>query len=38
VPDALFADSRLAEIYDALDADRSDLDAYLAMAEEFGGA
>jgi SAM-dependent methyltransferase len=36
VPDALFADARLAQIYDALDPDRSDLDAYLAMAGEFG--
>jgi SAM-dependent methyltransferase len=36
VPDAIFAEPRLAEIYDAVDADRSDLDAYLAMAEEFG--
>ena len=36
MPDALFADPRLAEIYDALDADRSDLDAYVAIAEECG--
>jgi SAM-dependent methyltransferase len=36
VPDALFADRRLAELYDPLDPDRSDLDAYAAMAEEFG--
>lgn len=34
--DALFGHPRLAAIYDALDSDRSDLDAYLAMAEEFG--
>jgi SAM-dependent methyltransferase len=36
VPDAVFDDPRLAAIYDALDPDRSDLDAYLAMVEEFG--
>lgn len=34
--DAIFAERRLAEIYDPLDPDRSDLDAYVAMAEEFG--
>jgi SAM-dependent methyltransferase len=34
--DAVFDDPRLAAIYDALDPDRSDLDAYLAMVEEFG--
>jgi len=33
--DALFASPRLAEIYDPLDSDRSDLDASLAMVEEF---
>jgi SAM-dependent methyltransferase len=36
VADAAFGDPRLAAIYDALDPDRSDLDAYLAMIEEFG--
>ncbi|HZO67632.1 MAG TPA: class I SAM-dependent methyltransferase [Kribbellaceae bacterium] len=36
MPDALFADRRLAEIYDPFDPDRSDLDAYAAMVEEFG--
>jgi SAM-dependent methyltransferase len=36
VPDALFSDSRLAELYDPLDPDRSDLAAYAAMADEFG--
>jgi len=36
VPDAIFAEPRLAELYDPLDPDRSDLDAYLAMAGEFG--
>jgi SAM-dependent methyltransferase len=34
--DAPFDDARLAAIYDALDPDRSDLDAYLAMIEELG--
>jgi SAM-dependent methyltransferase len=33
--DAIFEEPRLAEIYDPLDPDRSDLDAYAAMAEEF---
>jgi SAM-dependent methyltransferase len=40
VPDALFADPRLAPLYDAFDAPepgvRPDLVAYLALAEEFG--
>jgi len=37
VSDAVFADPRLARIYDDLDAaDRPDLEAYMAMAEEFG--
>jgi SAM-dependent methyltransferase len=36
LPDAAFDDPRLAAIYDALDPDRSDLDAYLAMVTEFG--
>lgn len=31
-----FRDPRLAAIYDALDPDRRDLDAYLRIAEEFG--
>ncbi|WP_328748416.1 class I SAM-dependent methyltransferase [Streptomyces sp. NBC_00285] len=31
-----FTHPRLAAIYDPLDPDRSDLDAYLRMAEEFG--
>lgn len=33
--DALFEDPRLAGLYDPLDPDRSDLDAYAAMAAEF---
>ncbi|MBA4864426.1 class I SAM-dependent methyltransferase [Streptomyces sp. PSKA54] len=34
--DDCFGHPRLAAIYDPLDADRSDLDAYVRMAEEFG--
>ncbi|MGW7444701.1 class I SAM-dependent methyltransferase [Kitasatospora sp. NPDC054795] len=34
--DACFAHPRLAAVYDPLDPDRGDLDAYLRMAEEFG--
>jgi SAM-dependent methyltransferase len=34
--DPAFEHPRLAEIYDALDSDRSDLDAYVALAAEFG--
>lgn len=33
--DLVFENRRLAEIYDPLDADRRDLDAYMAMADEF---
>lgn len=36
VPDALFEDPRLAELYDPLDPDRSDLEVYAAMVDEFG--
>jgi SAM-dependent methyltransferase len=36
VPDAVFEHSRLAAIYDALDPDRTDLDAYVALVEELG--
>jgi ubiquinone/menaquinone biosynthesis C-methylase UbiE len=36
VADALFEEPRLAELYDPLDPDRSDLDAYVALAAEFG--
>ena len=36
VADAIFEEPRLAEIYDPLDPDRSDLDAYVALADEFG--
>ena len=34
VPDRLFADRRLAAVYDPLDPDRSDLDAYVAIVAE----
>jgi len=37
-PDPAFADPRLAVLYDALDDDRSDLDAYVAIAEEVGAS
>lgn len=33
-PDTAFADPRQAVLYDEFDADRSDLDAYVAIAEE----
>jgi SAM-dependent methyltransferase len=36
VADAHFEHPRLAAIYDALDPDRSDLDAYVALVDEFG--
>lgn len=34
MPDAIFEERRLAEIYDPLDPDRSDLDAYVALIDE----
>jgi SAM-dependent methyltransferase len=36
VPDAIFEDPRLAAVSDPLDPDRSDLDVYVAIAEELG--
>lgn len=36
MPDATFDDPRLAALYDPLDPDRSDLDAYLALADQLG--
>ena len=36
VADALFEERRLAEIYDPLDPDRRDLDAYVALVEDVG--
>lgn len=38
MPDAMFNDQRLADIYDDLDADRSDLDVYASMVAELGAA
>jgi SAM-dependent methyltransferase len=35
-PDAAFADPRLAVLYDVFDDDRSDLEAYLAIADDVG--
>jgi SAM-dependent methyltransferase len=34
--DAIFGEPRLAQIYDLVDDDRSDLDAYVALVEELG--
>jgi 2-polyprenyl-3-methyl-5-hydroxy-6-metoxy-1,4-benzoquinol methylase len=36
VPDPLFADRRLAVVYDPLDPDRSDLEVYAAVVDELG--
>jgi SAM-dependent methyltransferase len=36
VVDPIFAEPRLAELYDPLDPDRRDLDPYAAMVDEFG--
>ena len=36
MPDAIFADSRLALVYDAFDGPRGDLAAYVAIAGELG--
>src|SRR4051794_37024849 len=36
MPDRVFDEPRLAEVYDHLDSDRSDLDAYLAVVRELG--
>ena len=36
VPDAIFSEPRLADIYDQLEPDRPDLEPYLAMVDEFG--
>src|SRR4051794_15967338 len=38
MPDRLFSESRLAEIYDPLDPDRTDLEAYLDIVAEFNAA
>jgi SAM-dependent methyltransferase len=36
VPDAIFDDARLARVYDPLDPDRRDLDAYIELVSELG--
>jgi SAM-dependent methyltransferase len=36
VPDAIFDDPRLAQVYDPLDPDRSDLDVYVDLVSELG--
>ncbi|WP_265520224.1 class I SAM-dependent methyltransferase [Oerskovia flava] len=36
MPDAIFDDPALAALYDPLDPDRSDLDAYVAIVDELG--
>ncbi len=36
MPDAIFEHPRLVAIYDPLDPDRSDLDVYAAIADDFG--
>jgi SAM-dependent methyltransferase len=38
VPDPIFAEPRLAAIYDVFAGDRSDLEAYAAMVDEFGAS
>lgn len=38
MPDPLFADPRLAVLYDVLDGDRSDLDVYVRVVEELGAS
>ena len=35
--DAIFEEQRLADVYDPLDPDRTDLDAYIALVDECGG-
>ena len=36
MPDAIFADELLAQLYDPFDPDRSDLDSYAAIVHELG--
>ncbi|MFD2419472.1 class I SAM-dependent methyltransferase [Amycolatopsis pigmentata] len=36
MPDAIFADPRLARVYDLFDGERDDLGAYLGIADELG--
>lgn len=37
-PDGEFSDPRMAQLYDVLDPDRSDLDVYAGLAAEFGAS
>ena len=37
VTDAMFADRRLAAVYDTFEGDRADLDLYVSLVAEFGG-
>lgn len=38
MPDAIFDHPRVARVYDPLDPDRSDLDSYVEVVDEFGAA
>lgn len=38
MPDAIFDHPRVARVYDPLDPDRSDLDSYVNVVDEFGAA
>lgn len=38
MPDPIFADPRLAALYDVIDDNRSDLDVYSAMVDELGAS
>ena len=38
MPDAIFSNPRLARVYDPLDPDRSDLQTYIDLADEFGAS
>jgi len=38
VPDKLFSQSELAQLYDPFDPDRGDLDAYVEILEELGAS
>lgn len=38
VPDAIFDHPRVARVYDPLDPDRSDLDTYIDLVDEFGAS
>jgi SAM-dependent methyltransferase len=38
VPDGIFADPRLAAVYDVVDGDRSDLDAYVGLVAELSAS